>query len=1369
MTQTTASPFRPHLRQPELAHAPRVASKLRLEEEPHMIRKSLWTAAALFALAFVLTPAGATAQAIGICTVGNTCSLETRLPGQNLCGDGIDNDGNGLFDGNDPHCQSEVLCEDGFDNDGNGGTDTADVDCQCVAAAATALGGTGFGGNACTANDITIAYTASPLVFDGCINSTDTVVAQLTATVTTNPERWDLGMWISLDGGNALSGPVCARQALMPVAISPTVPDPTDPAGDGPFNDIDGDRCGDRQAGSSAIYKFPFAVNVPCTDLILSSGGQGGFVDLGQCGSWVQPAQGAGNPNCQNPTNAVPGTSSKCSCARGDTSIPGPNFGMTCTPFQFPGNLGTNGTLDPGETAAFSVDFTNTVANCTSGAPAPTDPYGRARCGTASFLRIVVNYGTNAEPNGDFYYNNGATDQIIPTCGGTPGLLANDAGVVCNDVGANRLIFAPTDPSRPINTGAYAVVGAFAGTRSMPFGFKLNLNAPPITLAMESVVYWDDVVYTTANGRNAAEAVVLTGAIAQPACTNCRCTNSVTATPVTLSSFRATPAGRSVRFDWTTDTEVGNVGFNLYAAVAGERIRLNDEIVPSQGGDSLEPQRYEADLSVPDGAESFFVEDIDLRGETRLHGPFAKGKRHGLSVESEPIDWSSVRREHGLPRDGGERVAFRRNESRLGARANRSGPVTASPTTIEILVDRSGLHRVTYEQLAAGGFDLAGQTASQLGLSARGVPVPIFVGGGGKFGPGSYIEFWGEALDTLYTKTNVYRLATGVKKAARAVIDTAAAAGVTAPTYDETRNFERNRTYAYWSDANDPFYDTSMRVFTTPGQTSFPFTIDGLDATGGDARLRVVLYGTTSIAQIDPDHHVQFLVNGAMVGEVWFDGNNGAVFEGAVPSTTLVEGANMLVLRQPADTGASMDIVVLDEFSVTYPRVFRAIGGSLAFRRAAESFAVNGLPAADVVAYRRDGSTLTRLAGTAVVAEGASYRALVPGSSTASEYAVASVGSLLQPAAIQSSRPSIDIRSGAASYLILTHSAFLNGLDALVAARSAAGHTVRVVDVEDVYSQYAGGVFDPDAIRAFVKHAYTNMGTRYVLLVGGDSYDYRNYLGTGAVSFVPTLYRATGEIVQWAPADAAYADVDDDGIQDLAIGRLPVRSTDELASVVAKTLQYEAGASARKGIFAADFLDPAANESFQFASERLVSKLSSDWQVSRVYLDLLGVGAGRTQLFGSLQSGAALTLYLGHSGNTSWGSASAGTNRLLTVNDVATLPNAGLPTVVAQVGCWNNYFVHPRVESLGGRLALVQDRGAAAVLGSGTLTDDVDNNRFGSLLAERLTGSGVTIGDALRDAKRSFAEESRLLPEIDVRDITFGWNLLGDPALVVTP
>jgi hypothetical protein len=88
--------------------------------------------------------------------------------------------------------------------------------------------------------------------------------------------------------------------------------------------------------------------------------------------------------------------------------------------------------------------------------------------------------------------------------------------------------------------------------------------------------------------------------------------------------------------------------------------------------------------------------------------------------------------------------------------------------------------------------------------------------------------------------------------------------------------------------------------------------------------------------------------------------------------------------------------------------------------------------------------------------------------------------------------------------------------------------------------------------------------------------------------------------------------------------------------------------------------------------------------------------------------------------------------------------------------------VFPLFDTMGHALMLSGDQGAAAVMGSSALTSAESDMALGQLFLPRLTRAGVSIGDALVEAKRELAAQNPGL-----RDVIVGWTLLGDPALVV--
>ena len=292
-----------------------------------------------------------------------------------------------------------------------------------------------------------------------------------------------------------------------------------------------------------------------------------------------------------------------------------------------------------------------------------------------------------------------------------------------------------------------------------------------------------------------------------------------------------------------------------------------------------------------------------------------------------------------------------------------------------------------------------------------------------------------------------------------------------------------------------------------------------------------------------------------------------------------------------------------------------------------------------------------------------------------------------------------------------------------------------------MYAAYTGEVFDPAAISAYIADAATAFDDPAILLVGADSYDYRNYVGADSIAYIPTLYGYVGVgQVRWSPIDPAFADIDDDQVPDLALGRFPVRNLDELANAIAKATSYTPDASA---VFASD-------TGFGATTDEIAASLPSGYAVTTAALDDLPVADARSALLGGINGGAGLTVFFGHSSTDQWTSKG-----LLRTADVAGFTNTDDPTLVVQFGCWNTYFSHPTQQSLGSRM-LTAPTGAAAVVGATTLTSSIHDAMFGPNVMDGITSS-ATIGEALLTAKHSLRSVT------SAPDITLGWTLLGDP------
>ncbi|MGB9664523.1 MAG: type IX secretion system sortase PorU, partial [Ignavibacteria bacterium] len=117
-----------------------------------------------------------------------------------------------------------------------------------------------------------------------------------------------------------------------------------------------------------------------------------------------------------------------------------------------------------------------------------------------------------------------------------------------------------------------------------------------------------------------------------------------------------------------------------------------------------------------------------------------------------------------------------------------------------------------------------------------------------------------------------------------------------------------------------------------------------------------------------------------------------------------------------------------------------------------------------------------------------------------------------------------------------------------------------VVNVEEIYNEFSGGLLDVAAIRNFIKYAYTfwNVKPKYVLLFGDGNYDYRNIEGYGK-NFIPVYETEESLYLIYSyPTDDFYGRiVGNDAFMDLAIGRIHIQSVEEAKAAVDKIIRYE--------------------------------------------------------------------------------------------------------------------------------------------------------------------------------------------------------------------
>jgi len=337
-------------------------------------------------------------------------------------------------------------------------------------------------------------------------------------------------------------------------------------------------------------------------------------------------------------------------------------------------------------------------------------------------------------------------------------------------------------------------------------------------------------------------------------------------------------------------------------------------------------------------------------------------------------------------------------------------------------------------------------------------------------------------------------------------------------------------------------------------------------------------------------------------------------------------------------------------------------------------------------------------------------------------------------------------------YLIVTHGAFAAQADRLASLKRASGYRTAVVDVERAYDRWSGGIVEANAIRELVRHYARSGALRYVLLVGDDTFDYHDYTGTGAVSYVPSLLAWDGEFGR-IPSENRYADVDDDGQPDVAIGRLPVQTAAEADVLVEKIARQGALAGARRHLAAVDDQAPG-DVSFRAEAAVLVASLPAASELR--WADVAdGIVPAREALRDGFASAQVLH-YFGHAGPEVLADES-----LLSVDDVEELPTASpAAPVLFAWACesqWYQYLFGPSIDEA---LLLKPAGGVTAALGPVGISSPLLQQRLAERVYRGVFERGLTLGEAVRRAKAE-----ALVADPTTRPVVDGFGLLGDPSL----
>ena len=537
----------------------------------------------------------------------------------------------------------------------------------------------------------------------------------------------------------------------------------------------------------------------------------------------------------------------------------------------------------------------------------------------------------------------------------------------------------------------------------------------------------------------------------------------------------------------------------------------------------------------------------------------------------------------------------------------------------------------------------------------------------------------------------------------------------------------------------------------SPVPTEVTLTLTHLDpAAPSAAQLQVTLQGVTSDEAVSPDHRVAVFVNEQAVGELVFDGVESEATPFAVPHALLQEGANTVRLVAQG----AVDYSLVDAVRLSYWHTYEADADRLRFTvGGGQPVHVRGFASAAIhLLDITDPAAPHEVAGTLVPEHPGSWAVVAqvdgPGTRTLLAFTDATV---LAPAVVEANQPSaLHADTQANDYLVITHDTFAESLQPLVALRAGQGHVAALVDIEDLLS-----------LHTFVRgtRLLTRAQTRwrrppaFVVLAGDATVDPRDYAGFGDADFVPTKMVAMDSVTLESATDEWFGDLDDDGLAELALGRLPMRTVAHAETMVAKLVGYEqaaAGAWTKQVVLLTDADEPTW--SFEADSATLAAALPADYTAHEVFGGA-GTAAARAALFDRVAQGQLLVNYLGHGSTTVWGKNAD----LLARADVtdAWHPGTRLPVVVA-MNCLNGLFQGIYGEESLAEAFLRAPEGAVATWASSSLTyaapQAAANQAFFRLTFQ---GAYATLGETVVAAKRTVSD----------RDVRRSWIFFGDPAM----
>ena len=817
-------------------------------------------------------------------------------------------------------------------------------------------------------------------------------------------------------------------------------------------------------------------------------------------------------------------------------------------------------------------------------------------------------------------------------------------------------------------------------------------------------------------------------------------------TAVDLISFEATGYNGYVVLQWQTGYEADNLGFNIYREENGTRNLVTRSLIAGSalitGTTLTSGNSYSWTDHSNNSAARYWLEDLDVDGTTTWHGPIVASDPP--YNQTEPV--LQIRDAQAIEMVGAESgqldlsapVSRKAKPAKVTSELLFAQSALAASPAAKISVKQEGWYRITEAELAAAGFKVSSPQFLQLFADGQEQPFILKSEKSGSF----TVEFYGIGLDTTWTATRVYWLVNANSPGLK--IRSVQEAGSATPATSFPYTVERSDRNIYFSALKNGDVDNFFGPVVATAGAEQALTLKNVDPDmGRDATVEVRFQGLT----LAP-HEVRVLLNGVELGIVSFNGQEQGLGKFTISQSVLKEGDNRVSLNA---LRGSTDVNLGVYIRITYWHSYKADNGGLSFTaNAKEEVTIEGFNSDDVRVVDITSPNLPiEVVGTVKQqVSGYSITVVAPGTGKRSLLAF-TTETVKRPAAIRPDQPStLRQKANGANLVIITTQTLRDSLEPLKALRQSQELSVSIVDIEDIYDEFSFGHKTPQSVKDFLSFAKTNWSPapRFVLLAGDATFDPKNYTGAGDFDLVPTKLLST--VAKESPSDDWFADFDGDGLAEMAVGRLPVRTPQDAAIVVGKIVSYDRVPATNSTLLVNDW---NTGYDFQGASRTARGLIPATTPVVQVDRMVMTDSAAKAAIIENLNRGPKLVNFLGH------GSVGIWNGNLFTSTDARALRNGDQLSVYLMMTCYNGWFLDTNTDGLAEVLLKSPHGGAVAVWASSGMTEaagqvSMNQNLIKSLFNARLA---TTIGEAIVTAKGATGDS----------DVRRTWILFGDPSM----